>query len=95
MACGTEQKRDRGALRYLGTAGIYSGIPGASIDYETVAKDIADILSDCDIKALAFDRWHFDLLKKKWTKSFDLPLLLRLGRDLKTWRQQSTGLRNC
>jgi phage terminase large subunit-like protein len=65
MACGTERKRDRAPYDIWEQQGFIRAIPGASIDYETVAKDIADILSDCDVKALAFDRWRFDLLKKE------------------------------
>ena len=69
-------KRDRAPYDIWEQQGFIRAIPGASIDYETVAKDIADILSDCDVKALAFDRWRFDLLKKEMDEiGLDLPLL--------------------
>ena len=69
-------KRDRAPYDTWEQQGFIRAIPGASIDYETVAKDIADILSDCDVKALAFDRWRFDLLKKEMDEiGLDLPLL--------------------
>ena len=69
-------KRDRAPYDIWEQQGFIRAIPGASIDYETVANDIADILSDCDVKALAFDRWRFDLLKKEMDEiGLDLPLL--------------------
>ena len=69
-------KRDRAPYDIWEQQGFIRAIPGASIDYETIAKDIADILSDCDVKALAFDRWRFDLLKKEMDEiGLDLPLL--------------------
>ena len=69
-------KRDRAPYDIWEQQGFIRAIPGASIDYETVAKDIADILSDCDVKALAFDRWRFDLLKKEMDEiGLELPLL--------------------
>ncbi len=69
-------KRDRAPYDTWEQQGFIRAIPGASIDYETVAKDIADILSDCDVKALAFDRWRFDLLKKEMDEiGLELPLL--------------------
>jgi phage terminase large subunit-like protein len=64
-------KRDRAPYDIWEQQGFIRAIPGASI-----AKDIADILSDCDVKALAFDRWRFDLLKKEMDEiGLDLPLL--------------------
>lgn len=45
--------------------GLLRVVLGASIDYEVVAKDLVEILEDCNVKAVAFDRWRFDLLKKE------------------------------
>jgi phage terminase large subunit-like protein len=37
---------------------------------------MADILSDCDVKQVAFDRWRFDLLKKELDEiGLALPLI--------------------
>ena len=58
-------KRDRAPYDVWEKQGFIRTIPGASIDYEAVAKDMADALADCDVQALAFDRWRFDLLKKE------------------------------
>jgi phage terminase large subunit-like protein len=58
-------RRDRTPWDVWASQGLIRTTPGASIDYETVARDMADILSDCDVSAIAFDRWRFDLLKKE------------------------------
>ena len=51
-------------------------IAGASIDYGVVAVEIAEILQDCEIAAVAFDRWRFDILKKELDAiACDLPLV--------------------
>ena len=69
-------KRDRAPYDLWEQQGFIRAIPGASIDYETVARDIADILADCDVKALAFDRWRFDLLKKEMDElGLTIPML--------------------
>jgi phage terminase large subunit-like protein len=69
-------KRDRAPYDVWHTQGLIRAIPGASIDYETVAKDIADALDGCRVQAVAFDRWRFDLLKKEFDEiGVELPLL--------------------
>jgi len=58
-------------------AGLIKVVPGASIDYEVVARDMVEILEDMDVKAMAFDRWRFDLLKKELDEvgGVNLPLV--------------------
>lgn len=69
-------KRDRAPYDIWEQQGHIRAIPGASIDYETVAREMADILADCDVKHVAFDRWRFDLLKKELDEiGLDLPLI--------------------
>jgi len=58
-------KRDRAPYDVWEKNGFIRTIPGASIDYEAVARDIADVLVDCSVAAVAFDRWRFDLLQKE------------------------------
>lgn len=58
-------KRDRAPYDVWESQGFIRAIPGASIDYEAVAREMRDILQDCDVQAIAFDRWRFDLLKKE------------------------------
>ena len=56
--------------------GYLHSTPGATIDYEFVASDMAAILSGLNVKAVAFDRWRIDLLKKELDKiGCDLPLV--------------------
>ncbi len=58
-------KRDRAPYDVWEQQGFIRAIPGAAVDYEAVARDMADILQDCDVQSIAFDRWRFDLLKKE------------------------------
>ncbi len=58
-------KRDRAPYDVWVRDGHLRTLPGASIDYEMLAREIADALVDCDVQCVAFDRWRFDLLKKE------------------------------
>jgi phage terminase large subunit-like protein len=69
-------KRDRAPYDVWESQGLIRAIPGAAVDYEAVAKDMRDILQDCNVTAIAFDRWRFDLLKKELDElGADWPLL--------------------
>ena len=69
-------KRDRAPYDVWESQGLIRAIPGAAVDYEAVARDMAELLSDCEVAALGFDRWRFDLLKKELDEiGLDLPLL--------------------
>ena len=69
-------RRDRAPYDVWEGLGHIRAIPGASVDYEAVAREMADILSDCDVKQVAFDRWRFDLLKKELDEiGLTLPLV--------------------
>jgi phage terminase large subunit-like protein len=68
-------KRDRAPYDVWAEQGFISAIPGASIDFEYLAKDISEVLEDCNIKAIAYDRWRIDILKKEFDKlNIELPL---------------------
>jgi len=68
-------KRDRAPYDVWESQGLIRAIPGAAVDYEAVAKDMVDILQDCDVHAIGFDRWRFDLLQKELTEiGADWPL---------------------
>lgn len=58
-------RRDRAPYDVWVEQGWIRTVPGASIDYEAVAREMAEILADCVVGAAAFDRWRFDLLKKE------------------------------
>lgn len=68
-------KRDRASYDVWARQGYLRTTPGASVDYAFVAADMAEILADLDVRAVAFDRWRIDLLKKELdTIGCDLPL---------------------
>ena len=68
-------KRDRAPYDVWEKEGFIRAIPGNSIDYEVVARDIADELAGLSISSVAFDRWRFDLLKKEFSDiGVELPL---------------------
>jgi phage terminase large subunit-like protein len=51
-------------------------VPGASIDYETLAREIGESLEGMSLQAVAFDRWRFDILKKEFDDlGIELPLV--------------------
>jgi phage terminase large subunit-like protein len=58
-------KRDRAPYNVWAASGFIRTITGSAVDYEAVAKDMAEILDGIDVHAVAFDRWRFDLLKKE------------------------------
>lgn len=69
-------RRDRAPYDTWARQGLLRTTPGASVDYEHVAADIAEILSDLDVRGVAFDRWRIDLLKKEFDRlGVDLPLV--------------------
>lgn len=56
--------------------GLLRTTSGAAIDYEVIARDMADILADHEVQAVAFDRWRIDVLKKELDRlGMDLPLV--------------------
>jgi phage terminase large subunit-like protein len=68
-------RRDRAPYDVWARQGLLRTTPGASVDYAFVATDMAEILSDLDVRAVAFDRWRIDLLKKELDAiGCDLPL---------------------
>lgn len=69
-------RSDRAPYDVWAKEGFIKTTPGASIDYETVAKDIAEILGDVSIESVAFDRWRIDLLIKEFNEiGVKLPLI--------------------
>jgi len=69
-------KRDRSPYSMWHRQGFLHSTPGATVDYEFVASDMAAILSGLNVQAVAFDRWRIDLLKKELSKiGSDLPLV--------------------
>ena len=49
---------------------------GATVDYEYVIRDLADMLESCSIRAIAFDRWRIDIFKKDMERlGIDWPMV--------------------
>ena len=69
-------RRDRASYEVWVRQGFMHTTPGATVDYEFVAQDMATILAGLDVRAIAYDRWRIDLLKKELDKiGSDLPLV--------------------
>lgn len=68
-------QRDRTPYDVWADNGLIRVIDGSSLDYEVLAKDIAEIVQDYDVQSLAFDRWRIDLLKKEFSEiGIELPM---------------------
>ena len=62
-------RRDRAPYDQWARDGFLRATPGASVDYEVVAREIADICGGLDVQAIAFDRWRIDLLQKEFDRA--------------------------
>lgn len=68
--------RDRAPYDTWAQAGLIRALPGQSLDYEMLAQEIGEALEGCDVQAVGFDRWRFDLLKKELDEiDVNLPLV--------------------
>jgi len=68
-------KRDRAPYDVWAKPGYLHTTPGATVDYEYVAQDMAAIFAGLDVRAVAYDRWRIDLLQKELDKlGVSLPL---------------------
>lgn len=69
-------RRDRAPYDVWARQGLLHTTPGATVDYEHVAQDMAALLSELDVQAVAYDRWRIELLRKELDKiGADLPLV--------------------
>lgn len=55
--------RDRVEYDVWVEQGHLQATPGATIDYDFVAEQLLELATDCDLKAVAFDRWRIDQFK--------------------------------
>jgi len=70
------ERRDRAPYLAWMQQGLLRACDGAAIDYEQVANDMAAILADVDIRAIAFDRWRIDVLRRELDRlGLDFPLV--------------------
>lgn len=69
-------KRDKAQYDVWVKQGYLHTTPGATVDYEFVAQDIAAILGSLDVHAIAYDRWRIALLQKELdVQGITLPLV--------------------
>lgn len=69
-------KRDRTPYDVWVRQGYLHTTPGATVDYEYVAQDIGAILSELDVRAIAYDRWRISLMQKEFDEmGISLPLV--------------------
>ncbi|WP_202844789.1 terminase large subunit [Luteimonas saliphila] len=73
-------KRDRAPYDVWVNQGYIRTTPGATVDYEDVAKDIAEICRGLNVVEVAYDRWRVSILQKEFDR-----IGLRL--PLKEWGQ--------
>lgn len=58
-------RRDRAPYDLWAQQGYIETTPGASVDYAYVASRLGEIMADCDLQGVAYDRWRIDVLKKE------------------------------
>lgn len=69
-------KRDQVPYDLWAKQGVLHLTPGASISYETVARDLVEITEDLDIASIGFDRWRMDVLQAELDRiGCELPLV--------------------
>jgi phage terminase large subunit-like protein len=69
-------RRDRAPYDVWHRQGHLRSTPGASVDYSFVAAELAELLADLDVRAVAFDRWRIDVFKKELDAiGCDLPMV--------------------
>lgn len=68
-------KRDREPYDVWVKKGLMRTTPGAAVDYDQVAQEIRELVEDCDLQSIAFDRWRIDVMRKSLERiGLDLPL---------------------
>ena len=58
-------KRDRAPYDVWAKQGYLHTTPGATVDYEFVAQDMAAIFSELNVQTIAYDRWRIGILQKE------------------------------
>lgn len=67
--------RDREPYDLWAKDGYITLTPGASVDYAYVAKRMVALCDEHDVRAIAFDRWRMDVLKRELSAlGVELPL---------------------
>lgn len=75
---GVEDRADRDREPYdiWGREGLITLTPGPSVDYRVVAERLVELCDDLPVKAVSFDRWRIDVLKRELSAiGAELPLV--------------------
>jgi phage terminase large subunit-like protein len=68
--------RDREPYDVWGREGLITLTPGPSVDYRVVAERLVELCDDLPVKAVSFDRWRIDVLKRELSAiGAELPLV--------------------
>lgn len=71
-----KSRKERTPYDEWAKSGILRTLPGPTISYEAVAREIGDLTEGLDIAAVAFDRWKIAFLKPEFDKiGLTLPLV--------------------
>ena len=69
-------RNDRVPYDVWAEQGFLRLVPGRSVDYAFVARDLGEILGEATDPVVAFDRWRIDLFQKELTaQGIELPLV--------------------
>lgn len=70
-------QKDRAPYDLWNKQGFLYTTPGRTVDYEFVAKEMAEITENItNLRGIAFDRWRFDILKKELERiKCELPMV--------------------
>lgn len=69
-------EKDREPYDVWGREGFITLTPGPSVDYRYVAERLAELCDELPVKAIAFDRWRMDVLKRELSAmGVELPLV--------------------
>jgi len=64
--------------------GYLAAVPGATIDFEYVAREMMEITEGLNVTGIAFDRWRMQYLKKELEKlPFDADIMVDWGQGFK------------
>jgi phage terminase large subunit-like protein len=76
-------KRDRAPYDVWVKQGYLHTTPGATVDYEFVAQDMAAILKNWNVQSIAYDRWRITLLQKELDAAGIVLPLIEMGQGFK------------
>jgi phage terminase large subunit-like protein len=68
--------RDRAPYDLWADQGFLNLTPGASVDYEVIARRLCELSDDYDVAAIGYDRWRIDVMKSELRRfERELPLV--------------------